>query len=65
MMGEVIHIEAKQPHMTIQSTDKKIHVVPVSLIKDIIEGRKSITDLQGFEEIVPTILEEWFHFYNE
>lgn len=64
-MGEVIHIEAKQPHMTMQSIDKKIHVVPVSLIKDIIDGRKSITDLEGFEEIVPAILEEWFQFYDE
>jgi hypothetical protein len=64
-MGDVIHIEAKQPHMTIPAIDKKIHVVPVSLIKDIIDGRKSITDLDGFEEIVPTIIEEWFQFYNE
>lgn len=64
-MGEVIHIETKSPHMTIPAIDKKVHVIPVLVIKDIIDGRMSITQLEDFEQIVPTIIEEWFQFYNE
>ncbi len=54
----VVNIEEGQPHLTIKGL-KGIHVIPESLIQDVIDRRKSITDIEGWEDFIPEIMGDW------
>lgn len=55
---KVSNIEDVKPHLTINCGDK-VHVVPVSLIEDVIEGRKDLTQIDDWENLARKILQEW------
>ena len=54
----VYHIEDHKPHITIQGF-KSVHVVPVSLIEDIASGKIKISDVEQFDDFIPTLIQEW------
>ncbi len=54
----IYHIEDHKPHMTIQGLNA-VHVVPVSLIEDIASGKIKISDIDEFDDFLPTLIQEW------
>lgn len=36
-----------------------IHIIPLSFFTDVVNGKRSITELEKFEDVVPKIIEEW------
>ena len=46
-------------YLTIQAADHNIHVLPVSVVEDWIEGRQQITDADDWELLVRRICQEW------
>lgn len=61
-MSEVIALDDHRPHVTINGTSGKVHVIPVSTIQDVIEGARDITSIEDYEDIVPSILIEWLDY---
>jgi len=57
-MNNVHDISDHKPHIVLQ-TMKATRVLPVSLIKDVINGKKDITDIEDYEDILSAILTEW------
>lgn len=54
----IYHIDDHKPHMTIKGF-KSVHVVPVSLIEDIASGKIKISDIDEFDDFLPTLIQEW------
>ena len=59
MTADITSIDAYLPHVTISSKSGNQHVIPVQFFEDICSGKACITNLDGFEEVVPTIISEW------
>lgn len=57
-MGTIIEISEKQPHLTINGKNA-VHVLPVSLVRDVIEGRKCITQIDEWNDFLPAILTDY------
>ncbi|MBU2527685.1 MAG: hypothetical protein KKC03_13900 [Bacteroidetes bacterium] len=61
-MGEIIDIkiglpkEPDTPHLTLQTLDNKVHIIPVSVFTDIISGKMKLTDIDDWEMIARTAL---------
>jgi hypothetical protein len=49
-MCEIINIEANEPHINFYCPNR-IHIVPISVIKNIADGKTEITQLDGWKEI--------------
>ena len=54
----VYNIEDHKPHITIQGL-KGTHVMPVSLIEDIASGKIKISDVDDYDDFMPTLIKEW------
>jgi len=57
-MSNVTDINDQKPHLMIPGS-VNVHVMPKSLIEDVINGKKDITDIEEYEDFLPTILKEW------
>ena len=58
-MGEVTNIEDHRPQLNIQVAPGNVHVIPKAFFEDVVNGKRDITDLEQYKEIVPVILSEW------
>jgi hypothetical protein len=61
-MGNVTNLSDHKPHIMIMDIKGNSHVMPISLIEDIISGKRCITDLEDYQYIIPTVLKEWFNY---
>jgi len=59
MSNKVVDISEKQPHFCIDALGGNQHVIPVQFFEDVAIGSKSLKELEEFEAIVPTIINEW------
>jgi len=57
-VSNVTAIQDHFPHLTIPAK-KAVHVLPVSLIRDVIDGRKLILEIEGWEDFLPVILDDY------
>lgn len=60
MPSTVVDIEEYKPHAVINDNMGSI-VVPVQFFKDVINGKRDINDLEGFdrERIIRVVIKEW------
>jgi hypothetical protein len=52
----------QNPHIVVQTGDgeaKKVHVIPLSFIKDVISGDRQWSDMEDGDEVLKRILAEW------
>jgi len=60
----VIELSAHRSHVTIQGTEK-VHVVPESVFHDIIDGKMGASDVDEFDDMLPTILSGWLDHLSD
>lgn len=41
-MGEVVHLSNQQPHIRLSTPDGNQHVIPVSLVREMINGNAAL-----------------------
>lgn len=58
-MDNVINMSSHKPHMVIPTPDGNAHVMPVSMLHDIAQGRVSIDEIEGKEQVIRAIVAEW------
>ena len=58
-MSKVVNIDDNRQHLVIESIDGNIHLIPVSFFIDVVSGMASLKDIEHFELIVPTIINDW------
>lgn len=58
MTAEIIDLQQHQPHLVI-SGEEGVHVVPRSVFIDIIRGNLDYREIEGFDDVIKTILREW------
>ncbi len=58
-------VEFPDPHLVLPTLDGNIHVLPVSVIQDIVSEKMSITDVDDGELIMRSILDEWLNMVKE
>ena len=58
-MGIVIDLDERRPHLSVIPPDGNAHVIPTSVIDDIIAGRKTIDCLDDRDMLVRAILDDW------
>ena len=56
-MSNIINIDNAKQHITIKCRDS-VHVLPVSLMQDVIEGRKCFTEIERWQDIIKPILND-------
>jgi hypothetical protein len=52
----------QNPHIVVQTGDeeaKKVHVIPLSFIQDVISGDRQWSDMEDGDAILRRILTEW------
>jgi hypothetical protein len=52
----------QNPHIIVQTGDgeaKKVHVIPLSFIEDVISGDRQWSDMEDGNEVLKRILAEW------
>jgi hypothetical protein len=54
-------LSERQPHLTVPASDG-VHVIPVSLVRDVIAGRQPSSILT--EPVLQRIVEEWLGFVS-
>ena len=57
-MSNVLHFEKSKPHVVVECGDG-VHVLPVSLIEDVISGRRCLTEIEQWSDIIKVILKEY------
>jgi len=60
-MNNITNISDHKPHLMIPDISGDAHIIPVSLIEDVISGKKCITQIEEWQYILPTILKEWLN----
>ena len=58
MTKKVISLDDSRPHLTIKCEDA-VHVLPVTVIEDVINGQMCFTDIEGWRELIKPILLDW------
>lgn len=58
-MGKVSNIDEFRPHVTVMTSDKNVHVIPVSLIEDWGKGLYTPPP-----EIMEVIIRDWLAFIS-
>jgi len=56
--NNIRHISDNKPHLTV-NCGESVHVIPVALIEDVIEGKKDFTQLDQWDVLLKTILKDW------
>lgn len=62
-LGEVIDLNARQPHITVFTADGNAHVLPAKIIEDIVNGTTPPSHLLCIDDgaaILRGILSEWY-----
>ena len=59
IINNIIDFDSKKPHLLITSVNGDKHVIPVEVFKNIASGKLSITDIDDYNELIPTIINEW------
>lgn len=54
----VRQLDEARPHLTVNCKDA-VHVIPVSLIDDVINGNVEFTDIENWQSLIKVILREW------
>ncbi len=62
-MGNVTDISEQRPHLTVQGKEA-VHILPVSLIRDVAEGKKCITEIDYWEDFLPAILSDYLKGFD-
>ncbi len=63
-MGEVVNIEPRKPHVCLQTSDGNVHVIPVSLMRAIADGKMSPDDIADRDQVVRAIIAEWLRLIH-
>lgn len=53
--SNIVNLEEYMPHIVV-NCGEQVHVLPKTLIEDVIEGKKCITQIEGWEDIVKVVL---------
>ena len=53
----VLNIEDHKPHVVV--CGKSVHVVPVSMFNNIINGTLKSKDIEDLDDMLPRIIKEW------
>lgn len=63
-MDNVIDMAEHKPHVVISTPDGNAHVMPVSMLERICDGRMSIDDVADRDQIVRAVFAEWLRFIH-
>lgn len=58
VMKKVTHIDDHKPHLTV-NCGETVHVVPVALIEDVVNGKTDFTQIEQWDVLLKTILRDW------
>jgi len=63
-MNNIINIEdyIDDRHVTIQTIDNNVHVLPWVLFKRLVAGEIKITDIDDYDKIIISIVDDWMNF---
>lgn len=61
-MGTVHNLDDYREHVVLVDRGGAAHVVPMSFFEDVANGKRSIYDLDGWDMLVPAIVDEWIDF---
>jgi len=53
-MGDIVDIETNEPHINFYGK-ARVHVVPLSVIKNIADGKFDLEQLEDYQEIVKIV----------
>ena len=45
--------------MIFKDFDGKVHIIPTAFFIEVVEGKKSLMELEDHEKIIPVIVSEW------
>ena len=60
MSEKIVNIYDVKQHLTV-NCGESVHVLPVSLIEDVINGEKCFTHIEGWGELIKPILRDWLN----
>jgi hypothetical protein len=63
-MGDVTDIADHRPHAAIFTPDGNAHVIPLSLLQNIADGKASIDDVADRDQVIRTIVAEWLRIIH-
>lgn len=63
-MDNVIDMADRKPHAAIFTPDGNAHVVPISMLKNIADGKMSIDEVADRDQIVRAIIAEWLRLIH-
>jgi hypothetical protein len=63
-MGKMIDISSQEPHINFYGK-ASVHVVPVSVIQKIADGRFKLEQLEDYQEIVKIVFADLCHRFNQ
>ena len=55
----VVDLDEFRPHINIHTADNNVHVMPVSLIKDIAEGKRKTSGIPEMDPVIAEIVRQW------
>ena len=58
MENKVLELDDYRPHINVYAPTR-VHTIPVSFFFDYAAGKREITDMEGWEEVVKVIVGEW------
>ena len=63
-MSNVTNISEHMPHISVRGL-KSVHVLPLSVLHDVISRKISITDIEGWEDFLPEMMNDFLNYTDE
>ena len=63
-MGKVRNIDDYRPHVRMSCPDGEIHTVSIAALDDIIDGKRSLSDIEDGDQLIRAILADWLIYID-
>lgn len=63
-MGKVVDLSEYRPHISMSCPDGNVHIVPIALLDDIVDGNRSIDDIEDRDQVIRAILADWLMYVD-
>lgn len=63
MKNSIEDINDYMPHVTIHGK-KALHVLPLSVFRNIVQGKMKLSEVEDFDDFMPKVIEEWLELLN-
>lgn len=65
MADKIVNLDDYREHYSFYDLEGNVHIVPCAFMEDVVSGKRSITELEGWEGIIPNIVDACLDYIHQ